>query len=150
MTAKKAFNPYQRRLIYSIGKHSNLYKFLLEKIPGLVIALTEWCEEKKLNKFYKKSKAVLEKFERLGKKLKPEGLKKLSIKQIIKKADKLKEEANDDSDIKAFELYLEAAEKGDGYAQNRDYFYYGTCYKWKTNIKNQNLIFIKLCYMKNL
>lgn len=146
LTAKhKAFNPYQRRLIYSIGKHSNLYKFLLEKIPGLVIALTEWCEEKKLNKFYKKSKAVLEKFERLGKKLKPEGLKKLSIKQIIKKADKLKEEANDDSDIKAFELYLEAAEKGDGYAQNTigDYFYYGTCYKWNHKYKKPEPDFYK-------
>ena len=146
LTAKhKAFNPYQRRLIYSIGKYSNLYKFLLEKIPGLVIALTEWCEEKKLSKFYKKSKSVLEKFERLGKKLKPEGLKKLSIKQIIKKADKLKEEANDDSDIKAFELYLEAAEKGNGYAQNTigDYFYYGTCYKWNHKYKKPEPDFYK-------
>lgn len=146
LTAKnKAFNPYERRLIYFVGKHSNLFKFLLEKIPGLMIALTEWCEEKKLNKFYKKSKAVLEKFERLDKKIKPEGLKKLSIKQIIKKADKLKEEANDDSDIKAFELYLEAAEKGNGYAQNTigDYFYYGTCYKWNHKYKKPEPDFYK-------
>ena len=138
LTAKnKAFNPYERRLIYFVGKHSNLFKFLLEKIPGLMIALTEWCKEKKLNKFYTKSKAILEKFERLEKKLEPKSLKKLTVKQIIKKADKLKEEGNDDSDIKAFELYREAAEKGDGYAQSTvgEYFYDGKCYKWNHKYK---------------
>ena len=50
-----------------------------------MITLVERCKEKKLDKLYKKSKTILEKFERLEKNLKPEGLKKLTVKQIIKK-----------------------------------------------------------------
>lgn len=140
LTAKnKVFSPYERKLIYSLGHYSELFEFLLEKSPGLIFALKDWCKEKKLTKFSKKLEIILKKIEYPEKKIKitEEDINKLSINNLVKKADKLQNIGNDDSDIEAFKYYLKAANKGSGYAQHEvgDYYYCGTCYKWNHKYK---------------